>query len=419
MSISPTGGRLSTWAAAYIIARRDFCAILFSRSFIFFLLGPLFPVIVGAFAGGIGHRVAHSAQQPVIGIAMQAEDTKALLAARAALEPRMGGGLPDIVVAKELARGETFDAKAALADKSTKLAAVLTGSTAAPILTGPTERIEAWNGPVSMLTAQAQGSGPINYPTVALDSIATTAVKQKTGQIATAQAGQLALFMLTMLLAGMVLSNLVEEKGNKIIEILAAAIPMDAVFLGKLFAMLAVSIVGIAVWGGVGGTFALLTGQAVVNLPDPAVGWPMFVGLGIAYFAMSYLLIGALFLTVGSMATTVREVQTLSMPASFAQIAFFFLAAYAVAAPGTIYEWVAVVVPFSSPYVMLARAAQDPALWPHVLAMAWQTLCIGLIIRTGAKMFRTMVMKSGPSGNKATKRGMLAAVFGKSKRAAA
>jgi ABC-2 type transport system permease protein len=44
-----------------------------------------------------------------------------------------------------------------------------------------------------------------------------------------------------MLLAGMVLSNLVEEKGNKIIEVLAAAIPMDAVFLGKLFAMLAVS----------------------------------------------------------------------------------------------------------------------------------------------------------------------------------
>ena len=35
--------------------------------------------------------------------------------------------------------------------------------------------------------------------------------------------------LLTMLLAGMVLSNLVEEKGNKIIEILAAAIPMDAV----------------------------------------------------------------------------------------------------------------------------------------------------------------------------------------------
>jgi ABC-type Na+ efflux pump permease subunit len=46
-----------------------------------------------------------------------------------------------------------------------------------------------------------------------------------------------------------------KEKANKIIEILAAAIPMDAVFLGKLFAMLAVSMVGIAVWATVIGGF--------------------------------------------------------------------------------------------------------------------------------------------------------------------
>jgi ABC-2 type transport system permease protein len=49
-------GRLSTLAAALVIARRDFGAILFSRSFIFFLLGPLFPVIVGALAGGVGQK---------------------------------------------------------------------------------------------------------------------------------------------------------------------------------------------------------------------------------------------------------------------------------------------------------------------------------------------------------------------------
>ena len=50
-------GRLSTWAAAMVIARRDFTAILFSRSFIFFLIGPLFPVLVGGLAGGIGQRL--------------------------------------------------------------------------------------------------------------------------------------------------------------------------------------------------------------------------------------------------------------------------------------------------------------------------------------------------------------------------
>src|SRR3546814_8916891 len=110
-----------------------------------------------------------------------------------------------------------------------------------------------------------------------------------------------------MLLAGMVLSNLVEEKANKIIEILAAAIPMDAVFMGKLVAMLGVSFVGLAVWGGLGLAFWSLAGDAVVlrtgfdpaALPAPAVGWPWFLALGVLYFAMAYLLLGSLFLTIG------------------------------------------------------------------------------------------------------------------------
>ena len=197
-------------------------------------------------------------------------------------------------------------------------------------------------GPVSMLAAQALGRTPQTYPAVALAATASSTAKEHQGQVLTAQGGQLLLFLLTMLLAGMVLSNLVEEKGNKIIEILAAAIPMDAVFLGKLFAMLAVSFVGIATWASAYGAFALLAGNAMPSLPEPAVGWPMFITLGIAYFAMAYLLIGSLFLTIGSMATTVREVQTLSMPVTFVQLVFFFIASFAVAAPNSIYEWVAI-----------------------------------------------------------------------------
>ena len=55
-----SSGRLSLWQAAYVIARRDFVAVLFSRAFFFFLLGPLFPIVVGAMAGGIGQEVARA-----------------------------------------------------------------------------------------------------------------------------------------------------------------------------------------------------------------------------------------------------------------------------------------------------------------------------------------------------------------------
>ena len=53
--------RLPLVRAAWVIARRDFVAILFSRAFIFFLLGPLFPITIGALAGNIGQRVESAA----------------------------------------------------------------------------------------------------------------------------------------------------------------------------------------------------------------------------------------------------------------------------------------------------------------------------------------------------------------------
>jgi len=200
-----------------------------------------------------------------------------------------------------------------------------------------------------------------------------------------------------MLLAGMVLSNLVEEKGNKIIEVLAAAIPMDAVFLGKLFAMLAVSMVGITVWAMAGSVVWLGAGHTLGEYPAPAVGWPMFFALGVVYFSMGYLLLGSIFLAIGSMASTVREVQTLSMPVTMLQLLNFFFASFAMAQPGTWIEKAAMVVPFSSPFTMLAKAAQDDALWIHGAAIAWQLVCVALLVRAGAALFKKRVMKSGPA----------------------
>jgi ABC-2 type transport system permease protein len=143
-------------------------------------------------------------------------------------------------------------------------------------------------------------------------------------------------------------------------------------------------------------------------LPDPAVGWPMFLVLGFLYFAMAYLLLGSLFLGIGSMATTVREVQTLSMPVTMLQLLVFFFASLAVAQKGSAIEIAAVLFPFSSPYAMLARAAPGPDLWPHLLPHGWQALWVAAIIRLGAGIFRKSVMKSGPARGKPQRRSLLA-----------
>ena len=399
-----------TIRSAWVIGRRDFVAVIFSKTFLFFLLGPLFPILVGGLAGGIGNQVAQSIENPQLGVAMSSADNDSFLRAHRLLRDRMVGQLPELVVLKQVSPGETFDPAAAMSQGRDRLAAIVSGTLDHPRLTGTAEKVARWQGMVATLAATARAPTAPRFPEVATTTIATSAAKVRNGRLATAQAGQTVLFLLTMLLAGMVLSNLVEEKGNKIIEVLAAAIPMDALFLGKLFAMLAVSLVGITVWFGVGGVVVAIAGQALPTLPEPAVGWPLFLALGFLYFAMAYLLLGSLFLGIGSMAATVREVQTMSMPVTMMQLLVFFFASFTVAQQGKPIELLAVVVPFSSPYAMLARAAQSPALWPHALALVWQALCVAAIIRLGATIFRRSVMKSG-SARGSTQRSSLLARF--------
>jgi len=396
--------RLPLWQAAWVIARRDFVSILFSRYFIFFLLGPLFPLVVGTLAAGIGQRVQDATTQNDVAVAMAPADVDAMLRAHDELVPMLGPNLPHLVALKRLSPGETFDPKAALSGRKGDIAAVVTGTPAHPVLTATAERAGQWQGAIALIAANAMAKTNPAYPVVETASVTTSGASERVGRVHTAQASLTLMFIVTVFLTGMVMSTLIEEKANKIIEILAAAIPMDAVFFGKLFAMFLVSMVGIAVWvtaiagliGFAGLNPTVLGGFDVHNLPTPGVGWPLYLGLAVVYFTMNYLIIGSVFLTIGSIAATVREVQTLSMPATMAQIVVFFVATLALADPGGPMELAAIAFPLSSPYAMLARAAVQESLWPHLPAIGWQALWVVLFIRGGASLFRKRVMKSGP-----------------------
>ncbi|MDA4833164.1 hypothetical protein NY536_17120, partial [Enterobacter hormaechei] len=81
-------------------------------------------------------------------------------------------------------------------------------------------------------------------------------------------------------------------------EVLAAAVPLEAVFLGKLLGMFGVAVLFIGFWGTVLGQVASLLPPAFAGMVgelSPAVGLPMFVLLFVAYFTMAYLLLGSVF----------------------------------------------------------------------------------------------------------------------------
>jgi ABC-2 type transport system permease protein len=388
--------------SAFVIARRDFVATVWSRTFLFFLLGPLLIIGLSFLFGAMSGRMARQDVHATVAVVATQADFAPLAAARERLNPGFGERALPTLVREQPAGDPERQVQALLSSPSKRILAVLTGGLDRPVLTGAISGEGGIRKQMSVILDQAEQQRALAAAGRAAPPVAIQVVEtdRSEGALAatraiTARSGQLLLFMLTVLLAGMLLSNLLEEKSNKIIEVLAAAVPIDAIFVGKLAAMLAVSLVGILVWvsGALAG-LAFLPNQAG-NLPEPSVGWPLFILLVLVYYSFNYLLLGALFLGIGSQANSVREVQTLSMPVTVGQMLIFLLASFAVGAFNSPLGLGAAIFPFSSPLTMVARAAQTAELWPHALALAWQALWVWLTIWVGAKLFRRNVLKSG------------------------
>ena len=381
--------------SAFVIGRRDFSATVLSKTFIFFLLGPLFPLLFGGLFGSISASVATQAERPVVAVIAPRADFARLSAARQQVAPGFGEDKLVRIVGFSPEPDLKAQEKRLLASGSPPVRAVLSNGFDRPRLTGSADPTTV--GQLQLLLATARSGAAAHASDIAVTTVATSSGSLAQNRANTAQIGQVGLFLLTLMLSTMVLSQLIEEKSNKVIEVIAAAIPIDAMFVGKLFAMLSASVLGLVVWIGSGALLVqLLKHGGVATLPPPAVGWPAFLALAVIYFAMNYLLFGAAFLMIGAQASTAREVQTLSMPVTFGQVLIFGFAATAIGNPDSARAIAAAVFPLSSPMTMLARAAEDPSPWPHIAAILWQALWVALIIWFGARLFRKTVLKSGP-----------------------
>ena len=398
---------MSFFQSAYVIGRRDFTTTVFSRTFLFFLLGPLLIIAISGLTGRAGSQMAREDLRSSIAVVASQAEFREIDAARTRLNPAFGqNGLPTLVHA-EPDYVLDVQVKELLAAPEKRTIAVLTGGLTRPVLTGDIGKQGGIQKQFQLIVDEAReqralrsagaGPPPLNVGVVQVDESAGSLA---TVRALTARLVLFVLFMMTALLATMLLSNLVEEKSNKIIEVLAAALPIDAIFIGKLFAMLAVSLVGILVWLAGAGIALMLWPLASGNLTEPAIGWPLFAILVLLYYSTNYLLLGALFLGIGSQASSIREIQTLSMPVTIGQLVVFMFAFMAVGRPDSFMGVAAAIFPFSSPLAMVSRAAQTSELWPHLLGLAWQLLWVWLTIKLAASLFRRNVMKSssGESG---------------------
>ncbi|MEI9928232.1 MAG: ABC transporter permease [Sphingomonas sp.] len=386
------------------VARRDFTATVFTPTFLLFLLAPLIMISFGLI-GGLGAATAASGGEAKLRMVILAapEQAAALTAIdgqlRQLFPPRGDNGRPPLRIDTPGA-DPAAQARALFDQDKFEIAAVLYGPLERPvILRGPRAWGEAnYLAQIAEQTLRAERAGGTARLSIAQMKVVTREQASSSGKGEVAYFAVLGVFMLTLMLSGQAVGTMAEERSNKVIEVLAAAVPLESVFLGKLLGMFGVAVLFILFWGTLIFNLSKLLPVNFVHAfaeLGPAVGYPAFPLLFVGYFTMAYLLLGAVFLGVGALASTQREIQMLSLPITIFQVLMLTFASYGAARPESWIATAAQIFPFSSPSAMAARAANSPELWPHAIAFAWQALWVGIVIWVGAGLFRRGVLKSG------------------------
>ncbi|ODP37808.1 ABC transporter permease [Sphingomonas turrisvirgatae] len=386
----------------FTIARRDFVATVFTPTFLLFLLAPLMMLAFGT-VGGMGAATMAKSGGDKVRIVVLAEGERArTLAATDARLRRIyrERERPPVLIAEKPAGDVAKQARALFDSKAIEASAVLYGPLEKPqILYGPQgDRSADYLAQLAEQGLQVEKIGStqaLSEPTrIAIARSGTTAGGQGQAAFFTV----FGLFMVSLLLAGQVVGTMAEERSNKVIEILAAAVPLESVFFGKLIGMFGVALLFLTFWGTVVlniGAFLPVKLATALGDVGVAVGMPLFVLLFFAYFVMAYMLLGAVFLGIGAQASTQRELQMMSLPITIFQVAMFGFASAAAASPDSWVATAAELFPFSSPFAMAARAANSSELWRHGAALAWQALWVVLTVTIAARLFRRGVLQSG------------------------
>lgn len=194
------------------------------------------------------------------------------------------------------------------------------------------------------------------------------------------------------------LSNTIEEKSNRIIEVLLASVTPLELMMGKLFGIGLSGITTIAAWLLSLFLFiALYPGSeaALVNQFFQVLLSSDLIPYFIFYFLAGYALYAGIFLAIGSLCNTLKEAQSLMMPMMMVLIAplvtMTFIAQDPNGSIARIMSW----IPLFTPFAMMNRAAAQPPLIDVVGTTLVLLLSIALVLWLSGKVFRQGILRTG------------------------
>lgn len=225
----------------------------------------------------------------------------------------------------------------------------------------------------------------------------------------------------------MVMRSVMEEKTNRIVEVVISSVKPFTLMLGKIIGVGAVGLTQVLAWAILIPGLLFLTvmifgfdPEAAQNMPnspdvDPneiqamtervlnslsTLNWWLIIPSFFIYFLGGYFMYAALFAAVGSaMGDDMGEGQALTIPIVIPVILAFYIMMAALRAPNSSLAVWSSLFPMFSPIVMPARLPFDPPWWQVAASLVLVILFAGFLVWIAGRIYRIGILNYGKKGS--------------------
>ncbi|HJV78174.1 MAG TPA: ABC transporter permease [Paludibacter sp.] len=239
----------------------------------------------------------------------------------------------------------------------------------------------------------------------------------------------LMIYMFIIIYGAQVMSGVVQEKTNRIVEVMISSVKPFELMMGKIIGIALVGLTQFLMWVILTGVISVAVASAfggnidvhsvqqmqqmghvgvqatpVNAMPSEmqslftalnGVNYFQIIGLFIIYFLGGYLLYASLFAAVGSAVDSETDTQQFSMPIMLPIIFAVYAGIFAAQNPdGPLAFWCSM-IPFTSPIVMMVRLPFDVPIWQIILSLTILVLSFVGTTWMAGKIYRTGILMYG------------------------
>lgn len=201
---------------------------------------------------------------------------------------------------------------------------------------------------------------------------------------------------MTILLWGIAVQrSIIEEKNNRVIEVLLSSLRATDLLGGKILGVGSVGLTQYAIWAIFAVAFSSY-GMSMAGVSNLAVFSPITLIFFIVYYLLGFLFYATLFASIGSVCNSDQEAQQLQTPVVMCLVFTIIIPMAIIQNPDGVFATVVSLIPFFAPIVMFMRInILTPPAWQIALSIAILIVSILIAGNLAAKIFRVGILMYG------------------------